>query len=65
MPKAGLVKLVVFDLLGREVATLLNENVTAGTHSVTFDASMYASGVYFYRIETGSFTDTKKMLLIK
>jgi hypothetical protein len=65
MPKAGLVKLVVFDLLGREVATLLNENVTAGTHSVTFDASMYASGVYFYRIETGSFTDTKKMLLVK
>ena len=65
LPKAGDVKLVVFDLLGREVATVVNEFKTAGNHTVDFNAASLASGVYFYRIEAGDFTATKKMLLLK
>ncbi|MCC7159583.1 MAG: T9SS type A sorting domain-containing protein, partial [Ignavibacteria bacterium] len=65
LPNAGNVKLVVFDILGREVTTLVNEYKIAGIYTVDFDASMYSSGVYFYRIESGDFSQTKKMLLIK
>lgn len=65
LPKAGVVKLVVFDILGREVATLLNEFKPAGQFVADFDASMLSSGVYFYRIESGDFVETKKMLLVK
>jgi hypothetical protein len=65
LPKSGSVKLVVFDVLGREVAVLVNEYKKSGTYEVDFDASRLSSGVYFYRINAGDFTDTKKMLLIK
>ncbi len=65
IPASGNVKLVVFDILGREVATLLNEVKTAGNYTADFDASALSSGVYFYRLESGSFTQTKKMLLVK
>jgi hypothetical protein len=65
LPKASDVKLVVFDILGREVATLVNGFKQAGTHSIEFNASSLSSGVYFYRLESGTFTDTKKMLLLK
>jgi Ni,Fe-hydrogenase III small subunit len=65
LPKAGDVKLVVFDMLGREVATLVNGFVDAGNHSVDFDASNLSSGVYMYKIQAGDFTDTKKMVLMK
>lgn len=65
LPKAGNVKLVVFDILGREVATLLNEFKPAGQYTADFDASMLSSGVYFYRLESEGFVDTKKMLLVK
>lgn len=65
LPNSGVVKLVVFDVLGREVTTLVNEFKTAGQYVVDFDASMYSSGVYFYRIESGNFIETKKMLLVK
>ncbi len=65
IPKTGIVKLVIFDVLGREVATLLNESKTAGNYVVDFDASMLSSGAYFYRLESGDFTETKKMLLVK
>ena len=58
-------KLVVFDVLGREVATLVNEVKTAGKYSVNLDASNLASGVYMYRIESGDFVNTKKMMLVK
>ncbi len=62
----GLVSLKVFDVLGREVATLLNnEAMEAGTHEVTFDANRLTSGVYFYRITVGEFSETKKLLLMK
>ena len=63
--KASLVTLNVFDILGRKVATLVNQYQTAGVHTVNFNASNLASGVYFYRLEAGSFNNVKKMLLIK
>jgi len=65
VPKQSLVKLVVYDVIGREVVTLVNEIRHAGNYNVSFDASNYASGVYFYRMESGDFTDVKKMVLIK
>ena len=65
IPKNGFVKLVVFDMLGREVETLVNEKQSAGTYEATFNASRYPSGVYFYRLKTEGFSDTKKMMLIK
>lgn len=65
IPKSGLVKLVVYDILGREVTTLLNEAKVAGNYSVTFDASKIPSGVYFYKLTSGSFVSTKKMALVK
>ncbi len=65
IPKAGSVKLVVYDATGREVAQLVNGNYSAGTYKVDFDASGLSSGVYFYKIETGGFTDIKKMMLVK
>jgi hypothetical protein len=65
LPKSGDVKLQVFDILGKEVAVPVNEFKNAGTYSVVFDASTVASGIYFYTITSGSFTDTKKMLLVK
>jgi subtilisin family serine protease/subtilisin-like proprotein convertase family protein len=65
LPKQSNVKLVVYDALGREVATLVNGNLEAGVYNETFDGSSLASGVYFYRIDAGEFTDVKKMVLIK
>jgi len=65
LPKAGIIKLVVYDVLGKEVKTLVNEYKQAGEFNVQFDAQNLASGVYFYRIEANGFTATKKMLLLK
>jgi hypothetical protein len=65
LPKVGLTNLTVYDLLGRRVATLVQGSMSAGEHSVTFDANRLASGIYFYRIESGRFTATKKMVLLK
>lgn len=59
------VSLKVYNLLGQEVATLVDSRMSAGAHSVKFDASRLASGVYIYRIEAGQFSQTKKMMLIK
>jgi photosystem II stability/assembly factor-like uncharacterized protein len=59
------VQIIIHDMLGKEVALLVNEELKPGSYSVTFDGSNYASGVYYYTIYAGSFTDTKKMLLIK
>jgi hypothetical protein len=61
----GVVTLKVFDLLGREVRTLVNEKKSAGVHRVTFDAHALPSGVYIYSISAGNFHDVKKMLLVK
>jgi len=65
IPEQGIVKLTIYDLLGREHAVLVNENLVAGTYKVNFDASGLASGVYFYKIQTNGFTDIKKMMLVK
>ncbi|MGA7160536.1 MAG: glycosyl hydrolase family 18 protein [Bacteroidota bacterium] len=67
LPVASRVSIKVFDLLGREVATLLNEYKIAGVGTVRFDASQYhlASGVYFYHMQAGSFGETKKMMLMQ
>jgi hypothetical protein len=66
IPKASLVTIKVYDILGREVKTLVNEEKSAGNYSVQFSAnSGYASGVYFYRIQAGNFVQTKKLLLLK
>ncbi|MBK6506879.1 MAG: T9SS type A sorting domain-containing protein [Ignavibacteria bacterium] len=61
----NLVKLTVYDVLGHEVATLVNEKQSAGTYQVEFDGSGFASGVYFYKIVTEGFTDVKRMMLLK
>ncbi len=63
--KSGFVKLTVFDMLGKEISVLVNQELSAGTFTVNFDASALPSGTYFYRISAGSFTETKKMILIK
>jgi len=65
LPKSGIVTLKVYDVLGKEVASLVNSFTNAGTHIVPFDASALSSGVYIYKITTGDFTDSKKMVLIK
>ena len=65
IPKASIVRLKVYDVLGREVATLVNEEKPAGRYNVTFDASKYSSGIYFYRITAGDFSQIKKMVLLK
>ncbi|RPI12457.1 MAG: T9SS C-terminal target domain-containing protein, partial [Ignavibacteriae bacterium] len=63
--RTSIVKLMVYDLIGREVATLVNGTKQAGYYEAHFDASNLASGAYFYRIEAGDFVDVKKMVLIK
>ncbi|GBD88474.1 hypothetical protein BMS3Abin03_02410 [bacterium BMS3Abin03] len=63
--RGGLVTLKVYDILGSEVATLVNEEKSAGTYEVEFDASNLPSGIYFYRLESGSFSSTKKLILLK
>jgi len=65
LPKDGFVMLKIYDVLGREVRTLINEVKTAGYYSVDFDASTLSSGVYFYKLESGTFSDIKRMMLIK
>ncbi len=65
LPNSATVTLEVFDMLGRKVATIVNEQMTAGTHNVSFDAARYASGMYIYRIQAGTFASTRKMMLIK
>jgi len=59
------VKLTIFDLLGREVTTLVNQQMQPGSYNVDWDASNYPSGVYFYKIESGDFSEAKRMVLVK
>jgi hypothetical protein len=65
IPQSGFVKLSVLNALGETVSTLVNENIEAGVYEVTFDASGLSSGVYIYRLETGGFVKTQKMMLMK
>jgi hypothetical protein len=65
VPKAGVVSLTVYNVLGQRVRTLVNEVQAPGTYTVRFDASDLATGMYFYRIHAGTFSQVKKMLLVK
>jgi len=65
LPKAGVVTVKIYDVNGREMRTLLNENKEAGYYTIQFNASDLSSGVYFYRIQSADFVSTKKMVLLK
>jgi hypothetical protein len=65
LPETGHVSLKIYNTLGEEVAVLVDGLLEAGIHKTRFDASRFASGIYFYRIEAGNFTASKKMLLLK
>ena len=65
VPSKSFVSLKVFDALGREVSSLVEEELTAGTYSQKWNAEGVASGVYFYRLQAGSFVETKKLLLLR
>jgi hypothetical protein len=65
LPKATYVKLAVYDVLGHEIAVLVNGEKPGGYYSVSFDASQLTSGVYLYRLNTGEYTKIKKMVLAK
>jgi hypothetical protein len=65
LPVSGFVSIKVFDVIGNEVATLVNEQKTSGSYKIIFNASNLASGLYLYKLETNGFVQTKKMTLIK
>ena len=65
LPQKSFVKLKVFDMLGREIANLVNENLSAGSYKYDFNASALPSGIYFYKLETENFSETRKMVLVK
>ena len=65
LPQAEFVSLKVFDVLGNEIVTLVNEEKSAGSYEVEFKAENLPSGTYFYKFQAGNFFETKKMLLIK
>lgn len=65
VPKAGLVTIKVYDVLGRDVKTLVNEEKPNGNYKIDFNGSKFTSGIYFYRMQAGSFVETKKLILLK
>lgn len=65
IPEQTFIKIKVFNMLGQEIATLVNQELQSGNYEVTFSAVNYTSGVYFYRIEAGNFVQTRKMILMK
>ena len=65
LPQAEQVRLAVYDLLGREVALLVDGNMAAGEHAVVFEAAGLPSGTYLYRLEAGSFSQTRRFILLK
>lgn len=65
LPKDGFVTLKVYDILGKEIATLINEEKSQGKYEVNFNASNLSSGVYIYKIQAGDFVSSRKMILLK
>lgn len=65
IPKESFAKIIVFDILGREVSTIINEELKPGTYEVDFDSGNLSSGIYYYKLLTGDYIETKKMVLIK
>jgi len=59
------IQLIIYDLLGREIATLVNELLSPGTYEVEWDATGYTSGVYFYKLKAENYSETKKLVLLK
>jgi hypothetical protein len=65
VPAAGDVSLKIYDILGREIAVLVNDRKQPGHYETAWNAASYASGVYFYRLSANGFVETKKLLLMK
>lgn len=65
VPKSGMVTLIVYDVNGKEISKLIDRNMNAGSYNFDFDASRLSSGVYFYRLSAGGFSEVKKMILLK
>ena len=65
IPELSFVTLKIYDVLGNEISTLINEEKPAGSYEVEFDAKILSSGVYFYRLQTGNYVETKKMVLLR
>ena len=65
LPTSERVRISVFDMRGRRIDTIVDESYGPGTHAVTWDATPFASGVYFYVIQAGKHTETKKLTLVK
>ncbi|MDP4192075.1 MAG: T9SS type A sorting domain-containing protein, partial [Bacteroidota bacterium] len=65
IPQNSMVSLKVYDILGKEVASLVNEQKSAGSYEVNFNANSLSAGMYIYELKAGNFTQTKKMMLIK
>jgi len=65
LPQPAVVRLEVYNIIGRRVALLVDEPKIAGWHEISFDASSLASGIYIYRIQAGSFVETRQMVLVK
>lgn len=65
LPKSTYVKLIVYDMLGREVARPVDGQLAAGYHTVTWDASRVASGIYIYRLSTAEFVQIRRMVVVK
>ena len=65
LPLQGVVSVTIYDILGREVTTLVNQELSAGTHTFSWDASRYSSGIYIYRLVTPNAVISNKMTLIK
>ncbi|MCX6162091.1 MAG: T9SS type A sorting domain-containing protein, partial [Ignavibacteriae bacterium] len=65
LPRAGVVRLAVYDVMGREVESLVNERQAAGSYEAVWDGTRFASGVYFYRLTAEGYGETKRMTLIK
>lgn len=65
LPNAGFTRLIIYDLRGREVTRLIDKELNAGVHTISWNASGFASGLYFYSLQSGNFIQTKKMMLLK
>lgn len=65
IPKSGNIKIIIFDVLGKEVETLIDQQLQPGVYEVEWDASGSAGGQYFYRLESESFVETRKMIVVK
>jgi len=63
--RGGLITLKVYDILGNEITTLVNDKIAPGEYKIEFDASHLSSGIYLYRLTAGSFSQTRKMILLK